>query len=270
MTSADPSAPLEQLVRRVDKLQRTVEKLSQTTQRGTQTVALDYEHAEILLQVTTRHERKRAFACRKEPWTVAWLEELEQGRVLWDLGANVGAYSFIAAARQLRVVSVEPSFSTYAALCRNVVLNELADRVSPLPVMIGATTGLGILGYSDIDAGASFHAGGVASLREDAGSVYDQPVLTFALDHLVEQFELPAPDYLKLDVDGAELVALQGAARSLAGVRSVMAEIGEDERAAVDALMTDAGLVASGDEYHRSGADGEPVSAGYVRYDRAD
>ena len=37
-------------------------------------------------------------ACRKEPDTVRWIEEyLSEGDVFYDIGANVGAYSLVAA-----------------------------------------------------------------------------------------------------------------------------------------------------------------------------
>lgn len=266
------AATLEQLVARIDKLQRTVDKLARVrTSGGAEMVRLDYPRAEIHLEATGRHERKRAQACRKEPWTVEWIDELEAGGVLWDLGANVGAYSLIAAKRPagaLRVVSVEPSFATYASLCRNVVLNQAGEWISPLPVMVGGTTELRTLGYSDITAGASFHAGGAPSLAEDFHSVYDQPVLTFALDDLVANFGLPAPDYIKLDIDGAETLALRGARRSLETVKSVMAEISNRERTEVDPLMAEAGLLPRGTEHRREGDVGKPESVGYVRYDR--
>lgn len=270
-TPSETDLTLRKVVHGLDKVQRALERLPGSSQLQGHLAALDYERADIHLHVTSRHERKRAFACRKEPWTVAWIEELPADGVLWDVGANVGAYTLIAAMRPdapLRVVSVEPSFSTYASLCRNVVLNEVGDRVSPLPVMLGAETGVGIMGYSDIDPGAAFHAGGAASLRQEFTSVYDQPVLTFALDDLVEQFGLPAPDYLKVDVDGAEVLTIRGARRSLADARSVLAEISNRERDEVDPLMAEAGLVASGDEHRRRGDTGEPERVGYVRYDR--
>src|ERR671932_123659 len=52
----------------------------------------------------------------KEPWTVRWLERsLRDGDVLYDVGANVGAYSLIAAALGAQVVAIEPAYANYAA-----------------------------------------------------------------------------------------------------------------------------------------------------------
>jgi FkbM family methyltransferase len=266
-------ATLERLVARIDKLQRSVDKLARVrTGAGVEMVRLDYPHAELHLEATVRHERKRAQACRKEPWTVEWLESLAAGGVLWDLGANVGAYSLIAAARPsggLRVVSVEPSFSTYASLCRNIVLNDLASSITPLPVMVGESTGVGTLRYADLAPGASFHEGAAPSLIDTFRSVYEQSVLTFALDDLVRDFGLPEPDYIKLDIDGGETLALHGAKDTLRRVKSVMAEISNREREDVDPLMAEAGLRPQGGEHKREFDIGLPESGRYVRYERA-
>lgn len=264
----------------VDKLHRTIAKSAITASAGegarAHVVQLDYPGADIHLQAMTRHEHKRAFACRKEPWTVAWIESAPAGGVLWDVGANVGAYSLIAAMRPqgaMQVVSIEPSFSTYASLCRNVLLNGVADRISPLCAMLGDVTGTGTLGYADTKAGASFHAGGAASLKEDFASEFDQKVFVFRLDELVERFGLPAPDFLKIDVDGAEVQVLHGARETLRTVSSVLLEISDREREEIAPLMEEAGLRMVGDEHRRTGPKSEaaasPGSVGYARYDRA-
>ena len=40
----------------------------------------------------------RAASCAKEPWTVNWLRDaVGPGDVLYDIGANVGAFSLVAA-----------------------------------------------------------------------------------------------------------------------------------------------------------------------------
>ena len=185
---------------------------------------IDYEGAEVLVGVTSRAmimSRLRPVA--KEPWTVRWLERsARDGDVLYDVGANVGAYTLIAAALGLRVVAFEPGYANYAALCDNVVLNRRESTVTPLPVVLADRTGLATLGYSDVAAGAAEHA-----LDGVGDAAYRQPVLTYRLDDLVEQFALPAPALLKVDVDGAEDSVLGGAPRTLSSesLRSVLVEI---------------------------------------------
>src|SRR5215210_5569231 len=87
---------------------------------------VDYPGARIRIRADTEeivHLRLRPAA--KEPWTVEWIEQnLRDGDVLWDIGANVGVYSLIAAkvASGARVVAVEPGYATFASLCDNVLL----------------------------------------------------------------------------------------------------------------------------------------------------
>src|SRR5688572_14716010 len=59
---------------------------------------LDYDRADIYLRVTSKVEGFRIHACAKEPFTIEWIHgQLRAGDVLYDIGANVGAYSLVAA-----------------------------------------------------------------------------------------------------------------------------------------------------------------------------
>jgi hypothetical protein len=59
---------------------------------------LDYDRADIYLRVTSKAETFRVKACAKEPFTIDWIHaHLAAGDVLYDIGANVGAYSLVAA-----------------------------------------------------------------------------------------------------------------------------------------------------------------------------
>jgi FkbM family methyltransferase len=195
---------------------------------------LDYAGAEILVGVTSRAElTSRLRPAAKEPWTVAWLERsVRAGDVLWDVGANIGAYSLIAASlgrEAAAIVAVEPAFASYAALCENVVLNGCQDAVLPLPVLLGDSTRLVTLGVAE--AGAAEHEVGGGGL----------PTLSYRLDDLVSGLGVPAPTLLKIDVDGAEAAVLGGAGGTLARseLRSVLVEI---DRAGGDAVAETLGV----------------------------
>src|SRR5579862_9056307 len=73
-------------------------------------IPLDYERAP--LRIVASAYRRQATAA-KEPFTVEWIEQsLRGGGVLYDVGANVGGYSLIAAAQNpsVRVVAFEPAY----------------------------------------------------------------------------------------------------------------------------------------------------------------
>ncbi len=196
---------------------------------------LDYTAAPIYLRLTSRQEFHRLKSCGKEPWTVRWVERsLGPDQVLYDVGANVGAYTLVAAVTipSARVVAFEPSPANFAALCGNLDLNDVAERVTPIPLALGDRPRSATLGGDATVPGASPH------VDEDAGPAAAR-VLVDRLDDVIERFELPPPDHLKLDVDGAELEVLGGAERTLAGGRlgSLMVELDpERDEAVVDRL----------------------------------
>ncbi len=208
---------------------------------------LAYPGARIRIRADTKaivHSRLRPVA--KEPWTVKWIEDnLRDGDVLYDIGANVGAYSLIAAKSGptgITVVAIEPGYANFASLCENIVLNTLGDVVTALPVVLGEETRLGSLSYQDVSAGAALHAVDTAE-----ASAYRQPVLVYNLDELIRTFSLPAPTLIKLDVDGSEAAVLAGARETLRRpeLRSLVVEV---ETATTELVMSEleaAGFVRS-------------------------
>jgi FkbM family methyltransferase len=200
---------------------------------------LDYAKAPIYLRLTSRPEFHRLKSCGKEPWTVRWLEEyLQPGEVLYDVGANIGAYTLLAAVTvpAARVVSFEPSPANFAALCANLQLNAVTDTVTPIPLALGDHPRSATL---DSDAATPG-----ASPRLEA-SASGPRALVDRLDDVGDRFELPPPDHVKLDVDGGELEVLAGAERTLAAgaVRSLMVELDRERESAVIERLRGFGFV---------------------------
>lgn len=212
-----------------------------------ETVALDHPHHEVRLLVTSTMEREwRAHSCAKEPWTVAWLEQsMRDGGVLYDIGANTGAFSLLAAkiaGPGGTIVAVEPGYASYARLCDNVVLNGLQDRVFPVPFALSETIGVATLTYNTLQPGQSRHQFAQDDWVRRSPSQqtrYSQPMLTVTLDALIEQFAMPRPHHIKLDVDGAELAVLRGAENTLRSpeLTSILIEIDDTlSEAAIELL----------------------------------
>lgn len=236
-------------------------------------IPLDYPSRSLHLYVSSKVERtSRAFSCRKEPATVAWIETLAYGDVFYDVGANVGAYSLVAAGcvgPTGRVVSFEPSYASFAHLCDNIVLNGLAEVILPVPLPLGARTMLAALNYHKLVPGHARHAvGGDADARGTA-PVYQQPVLLTRLDDLVDGYRLPLPSFIKIDVDGAEPDVLEGAARTLANprVRELMIEVDEANTDTVLRALGQVGFLLT-DRHDRTRDDGTPVPLWYGRFTR--
>lgn len=202
---------------------------------------MDYPRQRILMHIDSRNELSRANSCKKEPGTVAWLENfLKKGEVLYDVGANTGPYSLIAAANGARVVAIEPQPQSYAKLCRNIVLNSMGEQVLPLSAALSDKTERSTFYYHSMGEGSSGHALGEAVDSSGAAfvPVGAHEVLAYRLDDLVGTFSLPAPHHIKIDVDGIELKVLAGAEATLASgsIRTVLVELEKGEAAAAEAI----------------------------------
>jgi FkbM family methyltransferase len=199
---------------------------------------LDYDRTPVYLLVESQVEYDtRLHSCIKEPETIDWIQTFfKDGDVLYDIGANVGAYSLVAAKcykGNIRVYAFEPSYPTFKQLCTNVVINDCQDCITPLQVALSDQTGIAVLNYSSLVPGSALHALGEACdyKGDKFRPVVKQPVLAFALDDLIRQFALSPPAHIKLDVDGIELSILRGAEKTLAStaLRSVLVEILEGD-----------------------------------------
>ncbi len=163
-----------------------------------------------------------------EPETIRWLDSLPAGDVLWDIGANIGIYALYAAQiRNLRVLAFEPSAATYAALVRNVELNNLSDRLDTYCIAFDEKTWLSHLNMANSDAGHSMHAFGIdQSVQGKINVAFRQSVPGFSIDDFCRLYSPPLPQHIKLDVDSIEEAILKGGRETLlSSVRSLLVEI---------------------------------------------
>ena len=132
------------------------------------------------------------------------LHFLRPGDCFYDVGANVGSYSLLAAAAGAsRIVAFEPSPGTAARFRRNMVFNELQERVTLHQTALGAEQGK--VRFSR-NGGAENH------VLADGEEVEAEWVPMAKLD----DFFVPAgPFFLKLDVEGFERQVLAGAGSAL-------------------------------------------------------
>jgi FkbM family methyltransferase len=133
---------------------------------------------------------------------------LEDDDVFWDVGANVGYFTLVAAtalANRGQIVAFEPGENAYARLMENISLNPYGN-IKTFQVAVSDREGEAVLHVSgDIaDSSASLYPAGQAQAQEEV-------CRTVSLDHFRREENLSPPDLIKLDVEGAELAVLQGA-----------------------------------------------------------
>jgi FkbM family methyltransferase len=219
---------------------------------GPQIISLDYPRVPLRLVISSPREVDlRSRSCAKEPHTIAWIErELSPGDVFYDIGANIGAYTLVAAVQMERrgtVVAFEPSYSSFSRLCDNIVLNDVEEAVMPIPLPLAERTGVGHFNYKRLFPGSNSNfvesdlPQHVPTACEPA---YRQRALTVRLDDLVDTFGLPRPNHVKIDVDGAELIVLCGSEATLDSpeLRTVMIEIHEQVAPEVVSLLEQHGF----------------------------
>jgi FkbM family methyltransferase len=130
---------------------------------------------------------------------------ISPGGVVYDLGANVGYYTLLSAvlAGPLgRVFAFEPLPRNLEFLRRHLSLN----RIDNATVIEAAVTDRGGTVHFEEDASTSKGRIGAQGTLE---------VRSVALDELVARERMPWPDLLKIDIEGGEFLALQGARRIL-------------------------------------------------------
>jgi FkbM family methyltransferase len=133
---------------------------------------------------------------------------LNDDDVFWDVGANVGYFTLVAAtalAHRGQIVAFEPGKNAYQRLTENVSLNPYRN-IQTFPVAVSDREGEAVLHVAgDIaDSSASLYPAGQTQARHEV-------CRTVSLDHFRRVQGGRPPDLIKLDVEGAELAVLQGA-----------------------------------------------------------
>lgn len=164
----------------------------------------------------------------EEPETLEWIDTfIKPGQVLWDIGANIGLYSLYAALNpRVQVYAFEPSALNFGLLVEHIHLNHLDRNINPLCLALGNETKIGHLMMNDFSTG---HAGNALDRAETQFQsfrpVFQQAIPAFRADDFRGIFHAPAPDHIKLDVDGIEDFILAGAPETLKTVQSLIIEI---------------------------------------------
>lgn len=210
---------------------------------------MDYARHDILLCIDSLTEYDtRLRSCEKEPDTVQWIEEfMRPGDVFYDVGANVGVYSLVAAKYfkgAVKIFAFEPAFLNFTQLCRNVYLNNCQQAIFPLSVALSNETGIGEFNYHDLVTGGSLHTLGAAldHKGQPFTPVFVQKMLSYRLDDLIDEFKIERPTHIKIDVDGIEKAVLEGGPNTLADsrFRSVIVELeaGQSQREITELLAS--------------------------------
>lgn len=146
------------------------------------------------------------------------------GQTVLDVGANIGAHT-LALARLVgpagRVLAFEPQRIAFYSLCGNVVQNNL-DQVVCHQAAVGASAGK--INVPQLDYHREQNFGALDLTREPGGaSAYSVPIVR------IDDLGLTACHFIKIDVEGMERQALEGAVETIRRFKPLLYV--EDDRA---------------------------------------
>lgn len=158
----------------------------------------------------------------KDYWLGTYEMELQQaiqhwakpGQVVYDLGANIGYVSLLFArtvGAQGRVFAFEPLPANQQRLRQNMELNP-GLSIELVPAAAAERSGHAAFALHGSDDMGRLHAGGASAETIE--------VETIALDDFAKTH--PAPDLVKIDVEGAEVLALEGMQTLLRNAKPVL------------------------------------------------
>jgi FkbM family methyltransferase len=148
----------------------------------------------------------------------SFLAAIQPGNTVWDIGAHIGLYTILAARKLGRsgtVVAWEPAPKSFEQMARHIALNGLSERCRLIQEVIsdGAQSELTFELEGGIDNGIDNRIG-----YEHPNKPWGTQITVTArsIDDWATRGE-PVPDIIKMDVEGAEILALRGGRRLFTG-----------------------------------------------------
>ena len=160
-----------------------------------------------------------------EPLTLDWLESFDDNSIFYDIGSNIGGFSFLALLlnNNIKIFSFEPNFMNFYCQLKTCVQNKFSN-IFPMNLAINDNDEFNLFKYDWLNNGSKGTFGDKLK-TEMLNSDYSNPfkrgisseigILGTSLDSLVYDFGLDIPNYIKIDVDGNDLLVLEGAKRLL-------------------------------------------------------
>lgn len=149
-------------------------------------------------------------------------ELLQPGMVVYDVGANIGYVSLLLAhyaGPQGKVYAFEALPANQDRIRQNITLNRLAGRISLVPQAVADRSGeMTFLVHDSVGMGKL--AGSAGRNEEEYQAEIRVPSLS--LDEFVFEHGNPAPQIVKMDIEGGEVLALPGMLRILREARPIL------------------------------------------------
>lgn len=143
---------------------------------------------------------------RFEPYkTKAFLQMINKNDVFFDIGGHVGYFSSMASevmSEKGQVVAFEPRPLNARFFRRHIKINALEN----------VTLYQAAVGKEETEASFDINQGTATGKLDPEGDI---TVKVVCIDDMVDRKELPAPDFIKIDVEGGETDVLKGCEQTI-------------------------------------------------------
>lgn len=170
----------------------------------------------------------------KEPETIAWICSFSDTGTFWDIGANIGIYTFFCADCHpgMKILAFEPMNTNLFYLTREILQNHYANVEAYF------------VAFGDTNRDAKFNPGN-SVVGSSGGQVGDAgyPIPMICGDWLAGADAKNVPTYIKIDTDGNEYDILLGMPGVLHSpkLKGLLVEI-NNHQAQIFEMMDNAGL----------------------------
>ena len=125
--------------------------------------------------------------------------------------------------KSLKVIACEPSFFNLNLLSDNININYLSNQIIILPFPLSNNNIVGNFLLGDTRHGGA--NSNFLDTKKNIKNSYSYLVSGFKGDHIIDNLNLSKPDYIKIDVDGNEMLVLNGLEKYLHDITSILIEI---------------------------------------------
>ena len=168
-------------------------------------------------------------------------------------------YSIYAAkVKNVKVFAFEPSVFNLEFLAKNIYVNDLSTQIFIMPVALSNQSGFNLFKMNNPVWGGALSSFGVDFDQhgKEFNTSFEYNIPGLSADNVATVFNVPKPDYLKIDVDGIEHLILEGLENILKSVKTVLVEINDDfeaQKVESEKRLEEAGLVLKEKFYLGSG-----------------
>ena len=151
-----------------------------------------------------------------------WRKLPLDGLTVYDVGSFEGLLALFFASRAKQVICYEPNSRNHGCLTDNIALNGFTN-VRVRKTGVGeAPQEIRLVWNPAMPGGASAEAATATHLQDTVSGAQAETIPITTLDKDVEEHGLPAPDFIKIDIEGWELQALRGARQLLSRYRPAL------------------------------------------------